>query len=295
LAMAAAGILPWPLLALIELAFLPALALTVAPSVLRSSNRNRPLLIVLLALWLADGAFIYALRDGNTVLASTALRMALNLVLLLITVIGGRIVPAFTASALRKRGIETSVRSRRAIDLLTIGSMIAVLVADLFAPDHWIAAAASLLAALAHAVRAAGWRTLRTLSEPIVWVMHAAYLWLPVGLLLKTASLLTAAGWAAHWPHALGAGAAATMIVAVMTRASLGHTGRPLTVSRATALAYALLIAAAAVRVFGPALLLLAYPAIIALAATFWMVAFLIYAVVYSPVLLRPRADGKPG
>ena len=295
LAMAAAGILPWPLLALIELAFLPALALTVAPSVLRSSNRNRPLLIVLLALWLADGAFIYALRDGNTVLASTALRMALNLVLLLITVIGGRIVPAFTASALRKRGIETSVRSRRAIDLLTIGSMIAVLVADLFAPEHWIAAAASLLAALAHAVRAAGWRTLRTLSEPIVWVMHAAYLWLPVGLLLKTVWLLTAAGWAAHWPHALGAGAAATMIVAVMTRASLGHTGRPLTVSRATALAYALLIAAAAVRVFGPALLPLAYPAIIALAATFWMVAFLIYAVVYSPVLLRPRADGKPG
>lgn len=295
LAMAAAGILPWPLLALIELAFLPALAMILAPSLLRSSNRNTPLLIVLFALWVTDAAFVYALRGGDVVLAGTALRTALNMVLLLITVIGGRIVPAFTAGALRKRGIEVTVRTHRAIERLAIGSMIVLVIGDVVAPGHWFTAAIAIVGALAHIARIAGWQTFRIFSEPIVWVLHAAYIWLPIGLLLKAIWLLTAASWAAHWPHALGAGAAATMILAVMTRASLGHTGRPLSVTRSIAWAYALLIAGALVRVFGPALLPLEYRHVVVCAGILWVSAFVIYIAVYTPMLLRPRADGKPG
>lgn len=295
IAMAAVGVLPWWLVAVAELAFLPALAATLAPALFRSTNRNRPLLAVLFALWATDAAFVYALADLDVLLASRAVRIALDIVLLLVTVIGGRIVPAFTAAALRNRGIQLRVRTWPLVERLAIGSMVAVILFDIAAPAHWTAAAVALLAALAHAARITGWQTLHTFKDPIVWVLHAAYAWLPIGLFLKAVSMLAGAPWAVHWPHALGAGAAATMIIAVMTRASLGHTGRPLAVARRIAWAYAFLIAAAAVRVFGPAVLPLDYAHVIVCAGVLWIVAFLLYAWVYTPILLQPRVDGKAG
>lgn len=296
IAMAAAGVLPLWLVAAAELLFLPALAATLAPALFRSTNRNRPLLVVIFALWATDAAFIYALFDFDVLLASRSVRIALDIVLLLVTVIGGRIVPAFTAAGLRNRGIvDVKVRAWPAVERLAIGGMVAVIVFDLVAPAHWTAGAVALIAALAHAARMSGWQTLRTLKDPIVWVLHFAYAWLPIGLFLKAVSMLAGAAWAVHWPHALGAGTAATMILAVMTRASLGHTGRPLAVAKPIAWAYGFLLAAAAVRVFGPAALPLAYVHVIVCAGVLWLAAFSIYVWVYTPVLLRPRADGKPG
>lgn len=130
---------------------------------------------------------------------------------------------------------------------------------------------------------------------PIVWVLHLAYLWLPLGLALKALALLTGMAFAAFYLHALTIGAAATMIVGVMTRASLGHTGRPLVVARPTVCAYGLLMAAVIARVFGPATLPLSYPDVITLAASLWTAAFVLYLYVYAPILWSPRADGKPG
>ena len=126
-------------------------------------------------------------------------------------------------------------------------------------------------------------------------MLHLAYAWLPLGLLLKAAALLGGFGWAGFWMHALGAGTAASMIVAVMSRASLGHARRPLRVPPVMAIAYLLLTLAAAVRVFGPAWLSLPYTLLMLLAGGLWIAAFLIYAVVYTPILLKPRADSKPG
>lgn len=294
-AMASAGWLPFSILALLELAFLPALALTIAPSLLRSSNRNRPLLAVLTALWTADAVFVYGLGSGNAWLAARALGSALDVVLLLITVIGGRIVPAFTASALRQAGIEHPVRVRTVLERFVIAAMAMLVIAGALLPSHWLTASLALAAAGAHAWRMAGWQGPRTLSQPIVWVLHLAYAWLPVGLALRGIYLLTGASWAAHWLHALGAGAAATMILAVMTRAALGHTGRALTVGPPVALAYALLGLATILRVFGPAALPFAYTTIIVATAVLWCMAFALYVWRYTPILVRPRADGKPG
>jgi uncharacterized protein involved in response to NO len=145
------------------------------------------------------------------------------------------------------------------------------------------------------AIRFAQWRTLHTLRMPIVWVLHLAYLWLPVGLALKALALLAGVAFGAFYLHALTVGAAATMILAVMTRASLGHTGRPLVVSRPIVAAYGLLAAAAVVRVFGAALLPLPYTEVIVLAAALWTAAFVLFLWVYAPMLLSPRVDGKPG
>jgi uncharacterized protein involved in response to NO len=128
-----------------------------------------------------------------------------------------------------------------------------------------------------------------------VWILHVAYGWLPVGFALKALSLLTGAPFAAFWLHALTIGAAATMIMAVITRASLGHTGRPLAVSPITVLAYALLTAAAAVRSLGPGLSVAPYATVIGLSAFLWTAAFALFLWVYAPILLTRRADGKAG
>lgn len=295
LAFALSSLVPFPVLALVELAFLPAVAALIAPPLLRARNRNTPLLLVLLSLWVADAAFLFGLYRGDVTTSGAAVRFGLNLVLLLITVIGGRIVPSFTANALRARGIEVRVRSHGLLEMAVIGLMIGVLLIDLLLPHPRLAGAIAALAGIAQLGRLAGWNGHQTLRDPLVWVLHAAYAWLPLGLLLKAGFLLGGIAWGAFWLHALSAGAAATMILAVMSRASLGHTGRPLTAPAAMAWSYGLLILAAVVRVFGPALLPFAYTTTILLAGALWLGAFGIYVVIYTPILTGPRVDGKPG
>lgn len=287
----------WPpaVVAALDLSFMPMLAGFVLPPLLRGGNRNTPLLGVLMALWIADVAFHWGLARGDPALARRALLVGVDIVLLLVTVIGGRIVPAFTSSALKQRGDSTPVRAWRGTTALAIAAMIAITLVDLFSPDGTAAGWVALAAAVIQAIRFSQWRTLHALRMPIVWALHLAYLWLPVGLALKALALLAGMAFAAFYLHALTIGAAATMIMAVMTRASLGHTGRPLVVSRPIACAYGLLAAASAVRVFGPALLPLPYTEVIVLAAAAWTAAFTLFLWVYAPMLLRPRVDGKPG
>jgi uncharacterized protein involved in response to NO len=294
-AFAGAAWLPWPVVAALELSFLPLLAILIGRSLVRARNRNLPMLLIVATLWGVDAWFLQALASEDHALASRALRVGIGVVLLLLTIIGGRIVPSFTANALRRRGIGAEIRSRPLVEVLAIGAMALAVPMDAAWPAHPAAGALAAVAALAQALRLAGWRSLRTLGDPIVWVLHAAYAWLPIGLALKAAFLLGVADWAGQWQHALTIGSAATMILAVMTRASLGHTGRPLVVSRGIAVAYALLLSAAAIRVFAPALAAGSYLATLEAAALAWIAAFAIFVAVYAPILTRERADGKPG
>lgn len=294
-ALAASAMLPWAVVAVCELAFFPTLACLLAPPLLRARNRNTPLLLVLAGLWLTDVAFHYAVLSSDVVFARAALLVAIDVILVLITVIGGRIIPAFTASALRARGHAADLHSSRWLDRIVIGAMFTVLVSDLYAPWHTLAGVVAGLAALLQAWRFLGWRSRRTLDEPLVWSLHLAYAWLPVGLALKAMYLLTGAPWTAYWLHALTIGAAASMILAVMTRAALGHTGRPLIPAKVITLAYALLSFGALVRVFGPSLLPARYMWSVLVAGSLWALAFLLFLVVYTPILARPRVDSRPG
>lgn len=279
----------------LDLLFLPGLAALVLPPLVRSGNRNTALVAVLAALWSTDLAFYYGLLHGNAALARQATLIGVDVVLLLITVIGGRIIPAFTSATLKQRGILSPLRPWRAMTPLAIAAMVAMTLTDLLRPESTAAGIIAGIAALLQAARLAQWQGLRTVREPILWVLHIGYLWLPVGLGLKALSLLAGVAFAAYYLHALTIGAASTLIVAVMSRASLGHTGRPLVASRPTACAYGLLTAAAVVRVFGPEFLPLSYPYVIVLAAALWTAAFGLFFASYAPILLRPRADGKPG
>jgi uncharacterized protein involved in response to NO len=285
---------PWvPMTA--DLAFLPMLAVLVMIPLLRSKSRNTPLLIVLGALWLTNLVFHVALIHRDAPLARHSLIVGIDIALFLLTVIGGRIVPAFTASALRERGIEGTLKSRTVLTVLAVAAMGCVIASDVFWPDSRIAGGIAGIAAVIQGLRLLQWRTLRTLRQPIVWILHLAYAWLPVGLALKAAALLGGYAIAAFWLHALTIGALTTMITAVMTRASLGHTGRPLVIQPLITVAYVLLTVAAVVRVFGLSMLWLSYPMVITWAAMFWTSSFALFLGVYTPILWGPRADGKPG
>jgi uncharacterized protein involved in response to NO len=293
--MATSSLWPVPWVAALDLLFLPALVALVLPPLVRAGNRNTPLLAVLAALWVTDFSFFWGLSHGDAAFARRALLIGIDIVMVFVTVIGGRIIPAFTSAALRQGGIAGSMRAWRGMSPAAVGSMAGVAAVDLWRPEGTLAGVVAAAAAVIQAARLAQWRGMRTVRMPIVWVLHLAYLWLPLGFMLKALALLGGVAFAGFYLHALTIGAATTMIVAVMTRASLGHTGRPLIVARSIAYAYGLLTTAAAVRVFGPAVLPLPYTMVVTLAAAFWTAAFVLFLRVYAPILLSPRADGKPG
>lgn len=294
-AMATVGAVPFWITAVAELALLPGILALVAPPVLRAGNRNLALLGVVTVLWLIDAAFMVAVHRGDVLLAAGASRFAINLVLVLVTVIAGRIVPAFTGNALRRIGGNVVVSTRGWIEAAAIGGVVLIAIVDLFAADSRLAGAVAAFAAAAHALRLAGWKSFRVRGEPILWIMHVAYAWIPLALALKAFWLLGDAGFAAKWMHALTFGAFSTMIFAVMTRASLGHTGRPLVVSPAITVAYVVLTLGALLRVFGGALSPSHYLLTLSAAGLAWTIAFAIFVWVYGPILMAPRVDGRQG
>lgn len=276
---------------IIDLAFLPSLALTILPSLLRSGNRRNLVFILLLGLLFAANLQFHL----GGALTAEPLKLAMNTMLLMLTILGGRIVPAFTSAALKQQGIEARLRRYQPLDKLALIAVSAVLVIDLVRPGGTAAAIAAAAGAALLGTQLLQWHGHHTLRQPIVCVLHFAYAWLAISLGLKAAVLSGAPIPPSTWLHALGAGAMATMIMAVMSRAALGHTGREIIAPGAIVISYWLLTAAACLRVFGPILWPMAAPRWMVLPAALWMLAFLIFVVVYAPILCSPRIDGRPG
>ena len=280
--------------AVIALLPLPALLLTVLPALLKAATPRLfgpPALI--LAFWSGD---LLMLGDaagwwrGGFAMGEL---LCLDIALALVGLIGGRIIPAFTRNALKGAGEAAEIRPLPGVDAAGIAALLAVVLVDLAAPGGVLAGGTAAIAAALALLRLSRWQGLRTLGRPILAVLHLAYLMLPVSLAVKAAHLLGGASWAANWLHLQGIGAIALMILAVMPRATLGHTGHPLAASPAMLAAWVLLPAAALLRAFGPDILpgLLPYAA----AGALWITAFGLFLLAHGPMLLRPRADGKPG
>ncbi|MCH2394691.1 NnrS family protein [Oceanibaculum sp.] len=282
--------------AALDLAFLPALAAIIGRHLLRGRNyRNLPILAVLIV-FAAANLLVHLERAGITMDTAHAGQMlAMNLTLLLVVLIGGRIVPSFTLSTLRRLGRPVEIAQPRALEIACLLSVLGVLAADLALPGSTAAGIAAALAALFNGVRLGLWKGYRTLRDPLLWVLHVGYLWIPVGLTLKALWLLGGMEIGMNWLHALTFGGFSTMILAVMTRATLGHTGRALRAAPATAISYVLLTAGATIRVFGPALFPAQTLPSVAAAGLLWMTAFALFLFVYGPILTGPRADGRPG
>lgn len=287
--------LPLPVRALAELALLPLLAAFLAPPIVRQRNRNMAMLAVLAALWLADAVFLVAEVQGDAGLADRALLAATNIVLLLLTIVGGRIVPAFTGSALRSAGVECTLRSHAWIERALPPVMLSTIFADAWAPRQAASGVLALVLTVLHAWRLTGWRSLRLGGDPMLWVLHLAYAWLPLGFLLKALAIFAGTPWAQFWQHAFAIGAVATMILAVAGRTTLGHTARPLVAGRPVAVAFLLVTLAAVLRVAGPALWPGHYLAVLVAAGACWTAAFGLFVAVFGPMLVAPRVDGRPG
>jgi uncharacterized protein involved in response to NO len=278
----------------VDLAFLPTVAMAITSPLIRAGNvRNFPLVAFLALLFAAN--LLFHAPDLAARLGIRGLPLAVDTILLMVVLVGGRIVPAFTGNALRTRHPEARVAPFGWVDRAAIAAAATVLVVDLVTPGGHLAGVVALIACVLHAWRLLRWRGWLTRDMPITWVLHVAYAWIPVGLGLKALWLLWQFPVGAGWLHALTAGAYATMILAVMTRAALGHTGRPLAAAKPIVAAYVLVTLAAVTRVFAP-VVAPAMPQITwTVAGILWLAAFLLYCAVYAPILSRPRIDGRPG
>jgi len=279
--------LPLPVMQAVNLAFLPLVALDAGRRIVRArQGRHAIILVVLALLWLAQAAFL--LHN-----AMTATGVGLLAVSFLMLVIGGRITPAFSANWLRLQGGEPDkVRLVPQLEIALVIAGASLVLALLLAPPAVAAVLAALLAALV-TVRIVLWRGWLVRAEPLLWILHLSLLWLPVGLVLLAGQLL--AGWPpAAWQHAIGSGAIGGLVLGVMARVALGHTGRPLRLPPGMTFAFILVHLAAAVRV-ATALALLPWQPGILLAGIAWTAAWLIFLWRYTAILASPRVDGKPG
>jgi uncharacterized protein involved in response to NO len=288
---------PWPGLngtpwMLLEAAFFPALALAIAIPLIRTKNyRNLQFLMFLALLTLTDVFFLASALGYLGPSAADPLRFAANLVMLMITVVGGRIVPLFTRNALLRAGRKLAIAPAPWLDRAAVTAVVATILVDLVPSGDRLAGTVAGMAALLLGLRLARWYGHRTLEMPIVWSLHAGYAWIVVSLALKSAWLLAQPPWASNWLHALTAGAFGTMVLAVMTRVGLGHTGRELVVARPITFGYALVIIGAALRVGAAALPPQHYVTALIAAGAAWAAAFSVFLAFYAPILLAPRAD----
>ncbi len=285
---------PMPVAAVVALLPLPALLLTILPALIAAGTPRLygpPVLV--LAFWSGDVLMLAEAAGWTADSFATGQVLSLNVALALVGLIGGRIVPSFTLSALRRAGAAPGSPPWPWIDRVAMIALVAVVVGDLLAYGSPATGAIAAIAAAATFARLVRWHGLATLGQPILWVLHLAYLLVPTALATKAALLLADAPWAMYWLHLQSSGAIALMILAVMTRATLGHTGRDLVAPPLAVAAYALLPLAALTRAFGVAVM--PYTAALAIAGTAWVVAFMLYLIAFAPMLLTRRPDGKPG
>lgn len=287
------GSVPPAVAAAVDLTFIPALAVTVAVPLLRARNHRNLVFLVILAALFAFNLLIH-LQALNAIGwdSSRPLWLTLDLFVLAIALVGGRIVPSFTKNAVP----QARARSRAWVERPALLLLLAMTLADAAVGEGPVVSGLAGAAAVVHAVRLAGWDSAATRRKPILWVLHLGYAWLVAGLALRGASGFFEAVPPAAALHALGAGAVGTMTLAMMTRVALGHGGRPIVAAPSIVGAYALLTAAALARVAAAfALGGAAYDHLLLLSGALWAVAFLLFVLVYAPILIRPRADGRPG
>ena len=272
-------------------AFPLAAALALAIPFIAARNRRNYFFLALLALLALATLSIHLDQLGLVALPAWAsLQLALDVMLFIVCVMGGRVIPMFT-----NNGVPGAGAGRHAVlEKLALGSVLALLAADALQVPTAAVAVIAALGAAAHAARWTLWRPWKTLATPLVWVLHLAYAWIPAHLALRACAAL---GWIGPSPatHALTTGAIGGLVMGMMTRTARGHTGRPLRADRCDVAAYVLVAAAAFVRVLVP----LGAPALLREAVlasgTLWSAGFAVYAFAYWKVLTRPRLDGLPG
>lgn len=282
--------------AITDVLFLPALGIAVAIPIWRSRNkRNYKVLAVLAVLTFANVAYHLAslglIPSGYARVSMTA---ALDVIAILIAIVGGRVIPAFIGNAIK----DSNPRSIRGVEVVSVGALIVILIIGVAAPWMPVTDIAWFLllviAAVGQLVRLLLWQPFRALGNPLLWMLPAAYAWLPISLALRALELqsIVPSGSAVH---AFTIGAITSLMIAMMTRSALGHSGRPLVAGLAEIATFGLLQLSALVRVLAAPIMPGAYREAMIAAGVLWALAFVVFLIRYWPILTQPRIDGKPG
>lgn len=289
--------LPYVWVAGLDLLFLTALLALVFRPLTDPQHRRQfvfvPILTVALAANLMTHLGVMGVEAFGVDWAQQGLVLGVDAMLVLITVMGGRVTPSFTSSYLGHANPGAKVSQNPQVDRVVFWLTWGVLVIDQVLPQTVWAGWLTLLAATAHIVRFAGWQGWRTLKSPILWILHLGYVWLILSLVLMA---LADFGWVSMTDalHAFTIGAIGTFVLGIMSRASLGHTGRAVHAAPLTIAAYVLVTIAGALRVvvivFDAATLEL-----VMVSGVAWSLAFVCFCIVYVPILISPRVDGRPG
>jgi uncharacterized protein involved in response to NO len=277
--------------AVVNVAFPVAAAIGLGRPFIASGNRRNYFFIGLLAAMSLASAAVHLSQLGVfPQLGWRGIRLGLDIVLFIVSVMTGRVLVMFTNNGVIGAGAER----RPALEKLASGAILALFVVDALAVHPLLTTLVAATAAVVHLVRWLLLKPWKALREPIVWVLHVSTLWIAIHLALRAFAEL---GWVSPSvaTHALTVGVLGGMIIGMMTRTARGHTGRPLRGGAPEVVMYVLVLAAAPIRVFVP----LFAPALtidaVLVSALLWTAGFALYAVRYWPILSRPRIDGKPG
>ncbi|MET1415377.1 NnrS family protein [Roseibium sp. HPY-6] len=275
--------------AIVDLAFIPVLSTAILGRLARKSQvRNMIFLFLLSALFLGNLMMHLDWIGWSSGTAEAGIRVGVFASAAMIAIVGGRVVPAFTRNALNRDGYEGALpRSNAWLDRLgVLSALLATLAAFPFVPVFFLGCIA-FAAGAANLLRLAGWNGWAVRNSPILWILHLAFLLLTAGYLVYGSTLILAYMSETAALHLLATGAIGSMTLAMMTRASLGHSGQPLIVKRPIVLAYLMVIAAALIRSFGN--LAFDYFAVMLISGMVWTGAFMLFVWIYFPILTRPR------
>jgi len=278
--------------AVLDLSFLTTLVVIIAREIISGKNwRNLPVL-VLISFFALGNWLVHFESSGIAATAELGIRLSIFVLAILVAVIGGRIVPSFTRNWLVRRGAEVVPKPMGRFDTVALAALIIFVVAQVIVPDYQLTSYLALLAGGLHGFRLVRWRGWAIFAEPLMWVLHLGYAWLAVALILIGLAGLTDIVPATAAIHALTVGAFGTMILAVMTRASLGHTGRELTATPSTTVIFILITIAAILRVGAPFLndqsLSMTW-----ISGITWTAAYGLFTVLYFPVFTQPRVQAS--
>ena len=284
------AIFPRWLIAAADLAFLPTFAIGILVPLLQNNEKRNLIFLPLLAvLWSADllvHADVLGLAPN---LARKGVFLGLDVIILVIVIMGGRVIPFFT-----ERALSVVLKRWRIVEWLSPVSVVLFLLTELFVPDSVTSASLAALAACANGARLAGWYTPRYWRVPLLWVLHLGYGWIVVGFYLKAGTALGLVP-PQFTIHAFTVGGIGVLTLGMMARVSLGHTGRPLKVGAAMTSAFVLINLAAVGRGLLPPFFPQFFSQLIVASGVFWIAAFTIFIIVYTPILIQPRVDGRPG
>ncbi len=277
--------------AIVDCAFLAAVAASAAREIIAGRNWRNLIVVAPVTVFLLSNV-LFHVEAASSGASDYARRLAIGVTIVLIAIIGGRIIPSFTRNWMVRQGPGRLPVAFNGFDRIVLLATVVALAAWTLAPDRLASGLALCLAGALNLARLARWAGDRAWSDRLVLVLHAGYLFMPVGLLLAgLAAIVPTSVPAAAAMHAFGVGAIGVMTMAVMTRATRGHTGRALEADAATQLIYAAVILAAVIRIvaaFMPDKMVLLHAS-----AGLWSLAFLGFCLRYGGMLLMPKAGPK--